>query len=180
MAKLRPLPVGHQKIKVATNLATIVQRLPLHSLLSDSQTVLINLMPIWLQWCKEQREKQKNQNFACAQNAVPTAVKGSTLTISCTNATTASQLKHLQVSFLQHLLECGFQEIKQLKIHVTFADQDLTQTSQTSRLSEPTTQSREKPPAAIIKSIDATTRAVKNKSLAESLNRLSNTLKNID
>lgn len=107
--------------------AEIVQRLPLHRSLNESQAVLVKLTPHWLQWLAQAQE-QGQISRSCAETTQleawqPTALSGKTalseqtalsgqtpaselegkLIITCDNPANATLIKQHQLSLVEFL-----------------------------------------------------------------------------
>ena len=201
----RPAKSARSRSKASTNaharlnVANIVQRLPFHQHLSNSQSLILQAKPIWHAWCEQQRKLNDSKQFAATNDATLTSFDEGVLSLACGNTTTATTLKHKQASLLEAFQEAGFKQIKRIQVRMTLTKhnyQSQNYKSQTdshqpgnhsfggSRESlsnlQPSQQShhqRDKPSDSSIKSVEAVTNRVKNEHLAEALQRLAETLK---
>lgn len=160
--------------------ADIIRRLPLHQKLSASQATLVKLSPVWISWAE--------QNLPNAiEDSKLNAFENGKLVIACRNAITASQNKHMQQNLLCHLHEEGFEHIQQIVFRVT-PGMNNPQTEYGSQLNFnklPSDQSETGHPVtsrsivseSSIKAIDDCKNSVSDVNLANSLARLSKTLR---
>lgn len=161
------------------SLANILQRLPLHRQLSDSQSKLLKISPAWQTWANANLAKESISEVSL------TNYQSGVLSLACNNATCASQLKHLQTSLLASLKQSGFDDAEKISIRVTHPTHDL-QFSNPDQRAIPVSEDENdqfahaKPSAPSIKSIEDCKKAISNERLAESLTKLAETLKEQD
>lgn len=190
---------SRSKAHTRLNVASIVQRLPFHQHISNSQSLILQATPIWHAWCEQQRKLNDAKQFAATNDATLTSFDEGVLTLACSNTTTATTLKHKHASLLEAFQEAGFKQIKRIQVRMTLtkhnyqAQNHPTQTDsrqpgnhsfggspETLSNLQPSQQShhqRDKPSDSSIKSVEAVTNRVKNEHLAEALQRLAETLK---
>jgi hypothetical protein len=179
-------------VKSRQNVSNILNRLPFLRQLNESQNQLLSITPTWQNWCATQA------NSIITEFASPANIDNEILTISCTQSSTATLLKHQQSSLIKALHQAGFEQIKKLRVQMALkqnsrssdVDEDLTnhqslKTKQSPAQWENTSSSKtslsetnwHKPSASSIKSIEAAQSIIKNEHLAASLKRLAETLK---
>jgi len=179
-------------VKSRQNVSSILNRLPFLRQLNESQNKLLSITPIWQKWCDDQA------NSVITGFASPASIDAELLTISCTQPSTATLLKHQKCSLLEALHKAGFEQIKSIRVQMTLSQPTphATDDEISMYLADPTSQqlaaklnqdqSRKtpsseaawhKPSASSVKSIEATQSLIKNEQLAASLKRLAETLK---
>ncbi|MFT6407706.1 MAG: hypothetical protein ACJAQ6_001120 [Arenicella sp.] len=187
--KLKPLSnslrlKSPHSVRSRQNVSNILSRLPFLRKLNETQNQLISITLTWQKWCADQANPIINE-FAS-----PTIFDGEILTISCTQSSTATLLKHQQSSLLEALHKAGFEQIKSLRLQMTLTqkssatesadDSSHQQDLKTKQTNTPSVASEEKwpkPSASSVKSIETVQTLIKNEQLAESLKRLAETLK---
>lgn len=170
-------------VKHNQSVLTILNRLPILQTINNKQSHLQKLTSIWLHWCATQETSDSNAAFI-TDNASIVNLEGDALVIDCTHASVATLLKHRRANLLKTLSMNGFEQLTTVRIqisptktviknnnHKVKTDQYHRRTSMTGLIDD------RKPSAESLKSIDATRSTIKNKQLAASLKRLSDTLK---
>ena len=175
-------------VRSRQSVSSILNRLPFLHQLNQTQTQLLKLTPIWQQWCAKQ-DCSDQISSEITDFASLSSIDGSTLSISCTQSSTATILKHQHNSLLKELKAAGFDQIQSIRIQMSLGNQTAElndysdnphvreETSHTSNSPTVDAVSWPKPSTASIKSIEATQSLIKNEQLAESLKRLAETLK---
>ncbi len=155
------------------NIAQIIERLPLHRQLKETQAMLVKITPIWLDWSANHLSKKANA-------ARPIDISNGTLELNCFDSVEASQIKHQQTSLINALHKAGFNNIECIKLRMSLPryankHEDMQQAFDTEVQSNkqrgpiiPSTQS--------IRSIERCGQLTDNAQLSESLQRLVNTL----
>jgi len=176
------------------NIASIVQRLPLHKHMSQSQSALIELSPIWHAW------SANNLTSKMATQVSLTSLQNGQLIVSCANAVSASQIKHQYASLLESLTASGFTNVKRIKVRIdhgsSTTDNESTSDNQTISRNDVSAQGshqsiesanttrkptyRAKPNSKTIKSIEHCQKLTSNDKLSDSLKRLASTLNKLD
>ena len=169
----------NQRTKLSQILQRSMQYGGLHQRLNDSQAMLVKLAPVWHAWCIEQRiatfPKTTSENNA--NSVVLSGYQNNILTLHCEHAISATRLKHQKYSLLDHLHQKGFSEIEQLNIRIT------PPTQLNKNLSSSTAGPKPLPNPVSensIKALKGCLTSLKNERLAESVNRLTQTLQSID
>lgn len=190
MSKKRDNKPGHNRTH-HLNIASIVQRLPLHRHMSQSQSALVKLSPSWLTW------SANHLSTELANQVTLTGLQNGQLVISCANAVSASQIKHQQASLLESLNLSGLANVKRIKIRIdhtyssteTHSTQCLTEKTESDQQTAHDTSkkntnpihiNRQNPGSQTIKSIENCQKLTSNDDLSESLERLAKTLKGLD
>jgi len=167
------------------NLANIVQRLPFHQRLSDSQSLILKVTPIWHEWCEQQRNRKGSKQFAAAADTRLTSFDNGVLTLACNNTSTATILKHKNTSLLVALQKAGFEQIKRIRVQMALSKtanpaSENFHSHNSYRASsgyQPERHFRDKPSDSSIKSLEAVHSRIENEQLASALQRLAETLK---
>lgn len=175
------------------SLSNILQRLPLHRQLTGSQSALLKLSPLWDKWASANLAKEFVDEISL------TNYQSGKLSLVCSNATCASQLKHQQTSLLVFLNQSGVGEVEKLHIRVRhpshssdiFDSQTNHETNNQNSSISSTRKSlpqksenddigQTKASEPSIKSIENCKKTISNERLAESLTKLAETLKKQD
>jgi len=157
------------------NVTTILERLPFLRQLNALQNQLTSIKPTWNAWLNSD-DKQIIKQFSTLSN-----VSDNTVYIHCIQSSAATLLKHQKGSLLEQFHKSGFENIKNIHIQMQLEHkQDILNPELTKDNSLNNTAMNKnwpKPSASAIKSIEATQSIIKDEQLAESLQRLANTLK---
>lgn len=182
------LKIPHS-VKSRQSVSSILNRLPFLRQLNESQNQLLSITPIWQKWCADQA------NPVITDFASPANIDAERLTISCTQSSTATLLKHQKTSLLETLHKAGFDQIQSIRVEMTLnnptpyieddevsistSQHKVTKRNETHSLNPPSSSEAawHTPSASSIKSIEATQSIIKNEQLAASLKRLAETLK---
>ncbi len=146
--------------------SNVLQRLPIHQQLLDSQSALGALIPTWILWAK------KNLSVDVLQHISITHFHDNELNFECQNSVIATQIQRYQKTLLTHFHQHGFIEVKKIIVRIAH---EPTQQGRNSTLNEEDTQSKQFD-NSIIDSVRSCQNNIKNQQLKESLERLSNTL----
>jgi len=175
-------------VKSRQSVSSILNRLPFLRQLTESQNQLLSITPVWQNWCADQA------NSVITDFASPANIDAEQLTISCTQSSTATLLKHQKSNLLDTLHKAGFNQIQSIRVQMTLNNP--TPYIEGDEISIPTPQKMgtkrngshslnppssdaawQTPSASSIKSMEATQSIIKNEQLAASLKRLAETLK---
>jgi hypothetical protein len=196
--------VSHRSCSKA---ADIVQRLPLHRSLSESQTMLVQLTPHWQLWlnqaadngdvssaCRQNTQleawqassNRASSNKASSENSKrikPTTANpdGGKLIISCDNATNATQIKQLQQSLIDYLNKNLVQSDPTSTLIKTIAVRLRYDATPVSLNTHKLLSTKAMTPIAetSIRAIEICQKTVSNQDLAKSLQQLANTLRSL-
>lgn len=162
------------------NIASILQHLPFHRQISESQSLILKLTPIWHDWCEQQRGKKGLKHFSAAQDTTLSAFENGVLTLACLSTTSATTIKHQKNDLLNHFQKAGFDAIRRIHVRMELKPPNMVSptTNNPKVVTEERVAKRAQPSTSSIKSVEAVKRRVENEHLASSLERLANTLKN--
>lgn len=157
------------------NAALIMQRLPFHQQLSLSQAALIKCTPVWQNWAKHNLVSETTKAITLSH------FENGELTLHCANAISATQVNQQQQTLLKFFNDKGITEINKITVRITnsFAQKknasynNLDMRLNASNASNQTINKLDKNSLNSIKSIQ---KGITNDELAESLNRLIQTI----
>ncbi|NND00736.1 MAG: DUF721 domain-containing protein [Gammaproteobacteria bacterium] len=97
--------------------AEIIGKLPLHQQLDASRAMLVKLLPAWQSWAQRAVDEKRLSNN-CYQHSHLSSLQQGKLVLVCNNAVNASQIKHQKHNLLKSLHNQGFPEIQQITVRV--------------------------------------------------------------
>ena len=169
------------------NISQIIERLPLHRQLNETQAMLLKITPIWRQWLENHLPKNQSSEDPSPRlvNNSPEPINNSpelidistdTLNINCFSSVQASHIKHQQTSLLNALNNAGFCNIRRIKVSMSLMSPEPNKSLQPNNQSTPNQQQRSKPSTTSIQAIEHCGTKTDNTQLSESLRRLADTL----
>ena len=160
------------KHRYAKTASALLERLPITQQFTASRKFLLQITPAWHQWCSKVSKKHK-QRF---DNCQLTAFEKGVLSISTNNAHSATLLKHQIDSLLRYLHQKGFAEIHRIRVHMQLPTKPANY-----RTSRPTNNDsdvgRHEADDTAIAALESAVISTNDPMLAESLQRLAQTLK---
>ena len=172
------------------NITQLIERLPLHRQLNETQAMLLKITPIWLRWSASHlasiqslETNSLETNGLETISSAPIDISADTLKINCFSSVEASHIKHQQASLIKTLQAAGFSNIKRIKVCMSPTQplsnnlESLRKEPQLSKQPELDEQHQSfKPSSASIQSIESCGQQTDNSQLSESLRRLAATL----
>lgn len=158
------------------NLQSIIKRLPIQSHLNESQSALIVFSTIWNKWVKDNLPNDIGKLITL------NSFKNGILSIRCTNAVAASQLKHLQVGLINAFNDEGHHQITRLKFEIdkkTIASEFESDFSPDSKNQHFKKEPRKELSHEALDTLEHCEKGVKNEKLSISLKKLHKTLRNL-
>ena len=93
-------------------ISNILTSLPVQRHINVSQKAVISFTSAWQEWLHSNLPTQLYKKISL------NSFENGKLSILCNNSTTASQLKHLQISLLEALHQAGHNQISQIKFDI--------------------------------------------------------------
>ena len=163
------------KHRYAKTASALLERLPITQQFTASRRLLLQLLPVWQDWCLSAGKRHK-QSFNCCQL---TAFEKGVLSISAENANIATLIKHQADSLLTTLHKKGFNEIRTIRVHVQLRKQTVPHNSPlNSSVKAIYKIHREKPSETAVSALKSAAQNMDDPTLSASLERLAQTLNN--
>lgn len=161
----------NQKLK----LDSILKKLPLLRFLDDSKSYILTIQPVWERW------KKQSLNHSDSSSAHLAAFKAGELLIHVSDSSIAALIKSQNQSLLKTLNSASSTNIQKIKVKIDLETTSIANKVQKEGSTKPTRtyQTNPKPNELAISSIEKLQSSVKNQDLADSLNNLANTLKDL-
>ena len=93
-------------------ISNILTSLPVQRHINESQKAVISFTSTWQEWLNTNLPAELSKKISL------NSFENGKLSILCNNSTTASQLKHLQISLLEALHKAGHNQISQIKFDI--------------------------------------------------------------
>ncbi len=177
--------LGTNNKRVSRTVSDLMRRLPILQQLNSSQATLVKLTPAWSKWLNHAVTEEK-LSVDCIKGAQLGSIQHNTLTLNCSNAIVASQIKQQQQNLLDSIRHDGFTEIEKLTIRIKPSAHQYSMSKKADQQTKEDTtdyaivsNTQRKLSSNSLQAIENCQKLVTNESLATSLAKLAKTLKSL-
>ena len=164
-----------QKFSYAKTMASYVNRLSINNQINEAQNALLQLFPVWQEWCRNQ---SKNSETLLSNSKLKSFEQG-VLQINCNNASCSTLIKHRSNELIDAFHQRGFKQLKRINVGIELPTQNNSsflknhQAASNSGIES----NRPKPDNKAIKAVESASRSTQSSDLSNSLQKLATTLR---